>query len=287
MSRFSIFTAIFLLIVSIQVHAADENEIRLIVRADDIGCAHAVNLACIEAYKNGVARTVEIMVPTPWFSEAVEMLNQNPGYDVGVHLTLTSEWKNVKWRPLTPAKSFVDALGCFFPMTGKNSNFPAGSSFLEANPDLKEVERELRAQIELAKKNIKSLSHLSSHMGTPTCTPKLRKLTQSLANEYGLPLELPESVQNAPRWSGNDKTPNEKEQAFIEMLKNLKPGTWMTLEHPGMDVQEMQAMGHKGYENVAFDRQGVTQAFCSDEAKAVIKARGIKLVSYAEVLKEQ
>ncbi|MDP8245587.1 MAG: polysaccharide deacetylase family protein [Candidatus Hinthialibacter antarcticus] len=278
---------IFFILCSVfHSYAADDNEIRLIVRADDIGCAHAVNLACIEAYTNGVARTVEVMVPGPWFLEAVEMLNQHPNLDVGVHLTLTSEWKNVKWRPLTHATSFVDAFGYFFPMTGKNPNFPAGSSFLEAKPDLQEVERELRAQIETAKKYIHNVSHLSSHMGTPTCTPELRKLTQSLADEYGLPIGLPDFVKSTPRWSGNDKSPAEKEAALIEMIKNLKPGTWLTVEHPGHDVQEMQAIGHKGYENVAIDREGVTRAFCSEKVKAVIKQRGIKLLSYSDILSE-
>jgi len=57
----------------------DQREIRLIVRADDIGSSHAANLACIESYRKGIARSVEVMVPCPWFNEAVKMLEETPG----------------------------------------------------------------------------------------------------------------------------------------------------------------------------------------------------------------
>ena len=85
-----------------------DDEIRLIVRGDDIGSSHAANVACIESYRDGIMRSVEVMVPCPWFAEAVEMLNENPGLDVGIHLTLTSEWEKCKWRPLTYGPSLVN-----------------------------------------------------------------------------------------------------------------------------------------------------------------------------------
>jgi hypothetical protein len=66
-------------------------------------------------------------------------------------------------------------------------------------------------------------------------------------------------------------------------LEKLGPGTWILVEHPGMDVPEMRAQGHLGYETVAADREGVTRAFTSPKALAAVKARGIRLVSYAEV----
>ncbi|MCK4748086.1 MAG: ChbG/HpnK family deacetylase, partial [Bacteroidales bacterium] len=93
-----------------------QDEIRLLVRGDDIGSTHAANLGCIESYQQGIMRSVEIMVPCPWFPEAVSMLNKNPGLDVGIHITLTSEWENIKWGPLTHAPSISDEDGYFFPM---------------------------------------------------------------------------------------------------------------------------------------------------------------------------
>jgi len=92
-------------------------EIRLLVRGDDIGMSHAVNAACIKAYQEGIMQSVEVMVPCAWFEEAVIMLNENPGLDVGVHLVLNSEWDTFKWRPLTHVPGLVDSAGYFFSTT--------------------------------------------------------------------------------------------------------------------------------------------------------------------------
>src|ERR671911_2828127 len=79
--------------------------IRLIVKADDMAAGHGINVATIDAFQRGVVTTTNVIVPGPWFPEAVNLLRQNTGLDVGVHLTLTSEWDNIKWRPLTQATS--------------------------------------------------------------------------------------------------------------------------------------------------------------------------------------
>ena len=79
--------------------------IYLLVRADDIGMAHNANEACMHTFREGIARSVELMAPCAWFMEAVRLLDACPEYDVGVHLTLTSEWENIKWGPLTAASS--------------------------------------------------------------------------------------------------------------------------------------------------------------------------------------
>ena len=84
------------------------------MRADDMGSFHAANVACMDAYKKGVATSIEVMVVTPWFSEAVRMLRENPGIDVGLHMTFTNEWDNIKWHPLTHCPSLVDSNGYFF-----------------------------------------------------------------------------------------------------------------------------------------------------------------------------
>ena len=259
-----------------------DGQIKLIVRADDIGSAHAANLACIKCYREGIARSVEVMVPAPWFNEAVKMLNENPGYDVGVHLTLTSEWENFKWGPLTEAPGLVDKQGHFFPTTSQRNDFPPNTGFLQAKWTLAEVEKELRAQIELAVAKIPQVSHLSSHMGTPTCTPELRALVQRLAKEYKLPVETPGAGH--VRWSaGRAKSAQEAEQSLVEALEKLTPGVWILVEHPGLDLPEMQAMGHKGYWNVAEHRDNVTKALTSDKVKEIIEKRGIQLVSYRDI----
>jgi len=256
--------------------------IRLIVRADDIGSCHAANLACIQSYREGIARSTEVMVPCPWFSEAAAMLRENPGYDVGVHLTLTSEWSGYKWGPLTQAPSLVDPNGHFLPMTSQRTDFPPNTGFLQSKWRIEEVEKELRAQIELAKKMIPQVSHLSSHMGTPTSSPELRALVQRLSKEYGLPIDTPGTRRF--RWEADSKsTFQQREAALIRALEDLRPGTWILVEHPGLDTPEMQGMGHKGYWEVAKHRDAVTKAFTSPKVKKVIERRGIELVSYGQM----
>lgn len=255
---------------------------RLIVRADDIGSCHAANVACIASYREGVARSVEVMVPCPWFNEAVAMLNANPGYDVGVHLTLTSEWTHFKWRPLTHCPSLVDPQGNFLAMVWPNAAIGPGCSIREADPSLPEVERELRAQIELAVRKIPSVTHLSCHMGFTGVRPDIAAAVDRLAAEYKLPVRV-EGARGV-RMS-RAETSEQKVNAFVQMLESLEHGLWIFVEHPGLDVPEMRALGHPGYEGVAVDRQGVTDMFVSPRAREVIARRGIELVSYGAVLK--
>lgn len=83
------------------------------------------------------------------------MLNENPGLDVGVHLALASEWEAIKWRPLTGISTITDEQVYFFPRVWPNENFPASRAFQASGWQLADIEKELRAQIELAKKAMK------------------------------------------------------------------------------------------------------------------------------------
>ncbi len=94
------FHSIFPLLLLAYVSCAQQNPSGLIVRGDDMGYTHSGNLALIKCYKYGIETSIEVLVPSPWFPEAVKLLKQNPGVDVGIHLDLTSEWENIKWRPL-------------------------------------------------------------------------------------------------------------------------------------------------------------------------------------------
>ena len=168
-----------------------EEDIRIIFRADDIGSSHTANLACIDAYKNGVARSVEIMVPCPWFPEAVKMLKEVPGYDVGIHLTMTSEWENIKWGPVTNAPSLTDEDGYFFPTYWPNDRFPPERTFTGNDWNILEVEQELRAQIEMAMKHLPGrISHMGIHMGGTSADPRIAELHERLGQEYGLVTSL-------------------------------------------------------------------------------------------------
>ncbi len=281
-------TGLVLLFMSLFALAQENkttDEIHLLIRADDIGSFHAANVACIESYQNGIARSVELMAPCAWFPEAVKMLAENPGYDVGIHLTLTSEWSTVKWRPLTHCPSLVDNDGYFFPMVWKNNNFPANSSIQESSWKIEEVEQELRAQIEVSMKYVPQISHLSNHMGFTSLDPKLKALVEKLAKEYNLDTET-NNLKYFGGW-GRDAKPEERIDKFCENLEKLAPGKYLFVEHPAKDSEEMKTVGHKGYENVGPDREWVTRVFTSEKVKQTIQKKGIKLISYADLKGEK
>ena len=119
-----------MLALSAWAAGAQEAVPSLIVRADDMGSFRSANIACMEAFEKGIETSIEVMVVTPWFPEAARLLRENPGIDVGLHLTITSEWDNIKWRPLTSCPSLVDSNGYFFPMMTANPNYP-GLSIME------------------------------------------------------------------------------------------------------------------------------------------------------------
>ena len=257
--------------------------VRLIVRADDLGAAQAVNEASIRAHRHGIVTSAEVLVPGPWFLDAVHLLRENPELDVGVHLALTSEWERIKWRPLTHAPSLVDADGYFRPMTKQEPGFPAETGFIDAQPELDEVERELRAQIETAQRHLgERVTHVSAHMLAARATPELQALTERLAREYGLRME-DDGVKYAGNFGSNTSTPEQREDALVDLLERLPPGDWFIVEHPAFDTPEMRGFGHKGYEQVASDRAGVTRAYLSSRVREVIDRRGIELVGFPAI----
>jgi len=284
-SRHALLLGVSLFIVQLgnpNTLSAQDKGIRLVIRGDDIGSCHAANVACIRAYKEGIMKSVELMVPCAWFPEAVKMLNDNPGLDVGVHVTLTSEWDNIKWRPLTPAPSLTDADGYFYPTIWRRKGAPAGTALQEAKWKIEEIEKEIRAQIELARRKVPHVSHLSFHMGCSDWDPKVNEVCAKLAKEYNLYVPSGGDMQAAGGF-GNAKTAEERTKKFIEMLRGLKRGTYLFVDHPGLDTPEMRAIGHTGYEDVAEDRQAVTDVFTNGQVKRAIGELGIKLLSYADL----
>lgn len=262
---------------------------KLIVRGDDMGSSRSANLASIETFVNGIETSIELMVVTPWFPEAAKMLRENTGIDVGLHLVITSEWDGIKWRPLTDCPSLTDDSGYFLPMMGPNKNYP-GLAITENQWKLNEVEQEFRAQIELALKLVPQLSHLSGHMGSTSFHPDVAKMVTILSEEYDLPIMSREVMQglgiSGISYDGPKGTSSEKEESFIRMLEKLESGkSYLFLDHPSYDNVEMQGVGHVGYENVAVDRQGVTDIWTSEKVKEAVANKGIELVNFTTLTK--
>ncbi len=264
---------------------APSGEIRLIVKGDDMAAGHGINVATIDAFKRGILRTTNVIVTGPWMPEAVRLLRENPELDAGVHLALTSEWENIKWRPLTAAPSLVDPDGYFFPMVQPRPGFPPRTSLKEANPKLDEMERELRAQIEMARRHIPQLTYTWSHMGFPSLSPEVRDLVARLTKEYGLVSPMDLGVQFLGRVYDGRDTGAVKADKLAARLESLEPGTWLTVDHTATDTPEMQAFGHLGYEWVAADRSAVLEAWTSPKVMDVVRRRRIKLTNYREILR--
>jgi hypothetical protein len=257
--------------------------IRLIVRGDDMGSSQASNEASIRCFKDGVMRDVEVMAVGPWFPQAARLLRENPGLDVGLHLALTSEWDNVKWRPLTPAPSLVGRDGTFHPMIWPHPHYGKERALREQPWKLDEIERELRAQVELAKREVPQLSHLSDHMGFQALGPGVAALVRRLAAEYELDIDPGALGVRSIGWYGNPQAPADKVASFTRLVEELGPGTWLFVDHPALDTPEMRATGHVGYEQVAVDRQGVTDAWTSPAVKEIARRRGIELIGYRDL----
>ncbi len=149
----------------------------VILNCDDLGSSHAANLAALEAMEQGVATSATLMVPCPWALEAVRLFE---GKDVGVHLTLTAEYPNYRWRSLTGAASLHDEEG-FLPRT-------AGEVWAKAR--LEDIAAECRAQIDQALAWGVDVTHLDSHMGVNQTEPRCYELYLQLASEYRLPLRM-------------------------------------------------------------------------------------------------
>jgi len=266
--------------------------IRLLIQGDDMGAAHGMNTATIRAYKEGIVRSTNVIVPGPWFLEAAELLRENPGLEVGVHLTLTSEWSRLKWRPLTCAPSLVDEDGYFFPMVWPAKDFPPHSSLRDADPKLDEVDRELRRQIEVARRHIPRISYLSEHMGFPSLKPEWRDLVKRIAADTGLQLMDSEKGLNylTPVWISGVGPKSDSGAAraakLAAKLEQLRPGTYIMVDHCGSMDPEMLAIGHKGYEDVAADRTAVVEAWTSPKVLEVVKRRSIQLISHADLRKQ-
>jgi len=258
-------------------------EIRLIVKGDDMGAAHGINTATIDAFKRGVLTTTNVIVPGPWFPEAARLLKENPGLDVGVHLALTSEWDNIKWRPLTSSPSLADDDGYFFPLVQPRAGVAAGRSLKERTWKLEEIERELRAQLTMAKRHLPQVTYTWNHMGFTSIGPDVASLVARLSKEFGLVVPADLGIQSVGRIYDGKDSGQAKADKVAAKLETLGPGLWLHIDHASTDDAEMRALGHPGYEWVAADRSAVFEAWTSAKVREVITRRGIKLTNYREL----
>ena len=124
-------------------------------------------------------------------------------------------------------------------------------------------------------------------MGCTDISDSVKQLTRKLSKEFNIDIHPEELNIKYTGYDGPHKTSSEKIQSFINMLNKLEPGnTYLFVDHPGLNSPELRAIYHTGYEDVATDRQGVTDTWTNEKIKKLIKQKGIQLISYKDLLKK-
>jgi predicted glycoside hydrolase/deacetylase ChbG (UPF0249 family) len=255
--------------------------VELIVRGDDMGMTHTCNLAVQKSFQEGILTCSSIIVPSPWFEEAAQMCREHPEWCIGVHMTLNSEWRGYRWKPVSPyseVPSIVDEDGYFYPTT---------EAFLEASPELEDIDKELRAQMELAFKRGIDIQYIDGHMDTARATPEIREVLLKICQDYDLPLSRESEEQQMSIYEVPHK---EKKKALAEKLKELESGLWLLVVHPGLDTPEERALvdiNPEGLPDVALNRAAVTEALTSKTIQRIIEQRGIQLTDYRKLRKKE
>lgn len=281
--------SLFLLIVvlyacsfSADITAADSAAPVVLIRCDDLGMCHTVNMAARQVLETGFPVSFSVMFACPWYQEAIELLKRYPNASVGIHLTLNAEWKNYRWGPVSgrsAVPSLVDSAGFFF---------PSRAAFFANRPMLEEIERELRSQIERALHSGVHIDYVDYHMGTAVDRPELRALVESLAKQYSLGISRyfgetdVQGVYSAPIGSKIDTLlthANSLPQAAINLM----------VFHIGLQTPEMDAledMNSFGLPEMSKHREAELKSLTSVRFRELIQTKHIRLTSYRELIKD-
>lgn len=265
----------------------------VIVHADDLGMTHSVNAASIKGLETGLVTSASIMVPCPWFPEIAEYAKAHPETDFGIHLTLTSERVFYRWGPVGPrdkVPSLVDSNG-YFHLDWKEAT----------RIDAKEVELELRGQIEKAMAMGVRPTHLDSHQYRLFENGK--EIFQSVlrvAHDYKLPVFMvrdwfaerpyleaalsPGDLVVDHTVTMEPGVPPEKwAEFYIQALKNLQPGVTVFIIHLAFDDEEMRAATRERDTWGAAWRQRDFDYFTNEKFRALLQEENIKLVTWREL----
>ncbi|MEO7712105.1 MAG: polysaccharide deacetylase family protein [Gemmatimonadaceae bacterium] len=265
----------------------------LILHADDLAVAHSVNVASLSALDSGAISSGSVMVPTPWLAEVAAYARAHPNADLGLHLTITSEWETYRWGSVE-SKDKVPSL------LDRDGTFPRETDVVATRATVLEVERELRAQIDRAITVGIRPTHLDSHMGALFSTPELFATYVKVAREYRLPfLAMRGDPRTAPQpplsihdvlldtlIAADVSTPRDQWAKFyLDAIANLKPGLTEMLVHLGHDDAELQAVmvNHEPYGSTW--RQRDYDVVRSAEFKRALKANNVILVTWRELQK--
>ncbi len=277
-------TALVLAIATLLGFAAQAQEIRLIVRGDDFGMTQGSLLAFERALNEGVLTSGAMVVPGPWFEAAAELARKNPGWCIGVHLCLVGEWRGYRWRPVLPwdkVRSIVDEDGFLY---------PSPRELFRHEPKLAEIDAELRAQIDLAKKRGVNVQYLDTHYMNPSDYPGLAGVIKKIASDYDLPVSQSFGEKGISVYT----TPVEQKLGrAVQLLEGLTPGLYLWVCHIGIDSPEQRALIHTepGHifvgSGVGLHRAKEFRVVTSLDVRSAILKKGIVLTNYRELWKNR
>jgi chitin disaccharide deacetylase len=262
----------------------------LVIHADDFGMSHSVDQATMQALEKHWVTSASIMVPCPWFPEIAEWAKAHPEADLGIHLTLNSEWGPYRWQGLTTSagSSLLDSQGYL----------PATIPEVLQKAKVADVQAEARAQVEKARQAGITLSHLDTHMGTIVSSPQFFSAYIGLGRGYGLPVLL----EQRPDFLGvefpreaivTDKilmmlpgpSKDQWRSTYEKMLASLPPGSYQLIVHLGFDNDELRGAtsGHDDYG--AAWRQRDLDLVSGAEFQRFLKEQKFILVTWSQLAK--
>jgi predicted glycoside hydrolase/deacetylase ChbG (UPF0249 family) len=273
----------------------------VIFHADDIGMCYEANLAAQRALSKGVYRSAACMVPCPWFNEMAAWCVAHPEYDVGLHLTLTSEWKYYRWPPVAPHEKvpgLIDPMGYLF------RSVPEVATSAKAS----EIGTEIRAQLARARRLGMNPSHIDTHMGTVYARPDYTLEYMKVAMEEQIPAMVvemsPQSIEKFKKQGypitpdslklvanyklpklddfhsvGEGKTYEDKRQKFFDQLRLFPPGLNEIIYHPSIETEGLKKITNSWQQRVWEER-----LFNDPVVQQFIKDNGIIVTNWKEVM---
>ena len=262
----------------------------LIIHADDLGMAHSVNRATLEALEKGWVTSASVMVPCPWFPEVARWAKAHPQADLGIHLTLDSEWTSFRWAPISGPSQVPSLLD-------SDGYLPIDPELLHGT--LPEIEREARAQIERARSFGIPITHLDSHMLALTSKPDYFRLYLQLGHDYKVPIRLAREGESKAepflnlspddlvldRIISMDPGVSKADWAkwYENALAALPPGVYEMIVHLAYDDPEMQGATADHPDWGAAWRQSDFDMVRSPEFAQFLRQHNFTLVSWRDL----
>ena len=238
----------------------------LILHADDIGMCHEANEAAKAYLKAGHIQSAALMVPCPWYNEMANWYIENPDYDLGLHLAMTSEWKWYRWgrSPTAKVPGMIDNEGYLWCLCNRCSGRQADR---DRRGDSRRVNRAIARGT--------TPSHIDTHMGTLYARPDYTRAYLKVAEEFRIPAMVIEPTPKVmakfkkqgypvseagnklladyklPKlddfWAApEDKTYEGKREKFFELVRSLDPGITEIIFHPSVETEGLKAITGSG-----------------------------------------